>query len=634
VVLCGLILGQTPLGESWINASYDYLFRFESHFVPSNVILVVMDNAAFDQFHQQRGQPWDRSLHARLLNKFADDGCAMVVMDSFFQNPRDRETDAALAAAMGRQRKIVLMAAQAEVTHPDLIGAQPLLPCQPFLSAVRTNWGVAWLDPDLDMIVRRHWPFPSPGPYPSLSETAAKLQGATRQHQLPETRWLRYYSQDSPVRKLSYGFALTQPTGYFRDKIIFLGTEPKTSLVNGEEDKFNTPFTRWTGEATGGIEIITTSFLNLLNGDWLRRPAPWIELWGILGAGILFGGGICRMNFLPALSVSFLSAAVIGLALISLSFFSNYWVPWLVVVGGQIPCALAWTAILKINASHKTSKNAREVKPKIPGYRLFHPPFGEGAYGKVWLARAANQQWRAVKVVYLAKFDDNADPFHREFEGISRYQPISHRHPGLLQVDFISKKLDGYFYYVMELGDSLEPGWQNQPSKYQAHDLLNECKRAKKYRLPVPECIRLGLALTDALEFIHQQGLAHRDIKPQNIIFVGGQPKLADLGLISQMRSADEIKTFIGTPGYMPPPPEPPGTFSADIYALGMVLYTISTGRSALVFPEIATTLIDTEMPADFLKLNTIILKACHANPANRYHSALEMHQALMEIQK
>ncbi len=43
-----------------------------------------MDNEAFDQFHQVRGQPWDRSLHVRLLNRLADDGCALVVMDSLF----------------------------------------------------------------------------------------------------------------------------------------------------------------------------------------------------------------------------------------------------------------------------------------------------------------------------------------------------------------------------------------------------------------------------------------------------------------------------------------------------------------------------------------------------------------------
>ena len=177
-ILCGLLLWEMPAGEPWVNASYDYLFPFGARAVTNKVTLILMDNAAFAQFHQTRGQPWDRGLHAQLLNKLADDGAALVVMDSFFRATNDPAKDAALASAMRRQGRVVLMAEQAQMTHPNLAGAEPLLPCEPFLSAAGTNWGVANLDPDLDQIVRRHWPFPSPGPYPSLPETAARLAGA------------------------------------------------------------------------------------------------------------------------------------------------------------------------------------------------------------------------------------------------------------------------------------------------------------------------------------------------------------------------------------------------------------------------------------------------------------------------
>ena len=74
-------------------------------------------------------------------------------------------------------------------------GAQPILPAELFLSAAGTNWGVAWLDPDPDLIVRRHWPFPSPGPYPSLPWIAAQLAGAPLS-ETPQKQWLRYYGQD------------------------------------------------------------------------------------------------------------------------------------------------------------------------------------------------------------------------------------------------------------------------------------------------------------------------------------------------------------------------------------------------------------------------------------------------------
>ena len=658
--LCGLLLWQTPAGEPWVNASYDYLFRFGARAVTNKVALILMDNAAFAKFHQTRGQPWDRGLHAQLLNKLADDGAELVVMDSFFRATNNPAKDAALATAMRRQKHIVLMAEQAaveqtETTNVGVTAVEPILPCEPFLSASGTNWGVAYLDPDVvhDSIVRRHWPFPSPGPYPSLPETAARLAGASRAagSDVPQKKWLRYYGEHGDWTTLSYQMAMQEPTNFFHDEIVFIGTEPQTSLPDHEPDEFRTPYTRWTGEASGGVEILVTSFLNLVNGDWLRRPAAGIEFLIFSATGILIGGGLCRMKILSAGIISLAVAIAVSLTAVSLSYFTNYWFPWLVIVGGQIPCALAWTAGTAVYRAQKAAALSRkqavqeiEVAPEIPGYNLYHPPFGEGAYGKVWLAQNKQSQWRAVKVIYAAKFNRSASdtdtenprqgPYEREFNGISRYKTVSDKHPGLLRVDFVSEKLDGYFYYVMELGDPLEAGWEREPSTYKPRDLTSESRKAGRgRRLPVQECVRIGLALTDALDFLHRNGLTHRDIKPQNIIFVNGQPKLADMGLIAEIRPSGQERTLIGTPGYMPPSPERPGSPQADIYSLGMVLYVLSTGRGAALFPEIATTLVEKHDPTEFLPLNNIILKACEPDLTKRYASATEMRRALLEIQ-
>src|SRR5206468_12565030 len=130
------------------------------------------------------------------------------------------------------------------------------------------------------------------------------------------------------------------------------------------------------------------------------------------------------------------------------------------------------------------------------------------------------------------------------------------------------------------------------------------------------------------------QGLTHRDIKPQNIIFVNGRPKLADMGLIAEIRPPEQKRTYVGTPGYMPPPPELPGTPQADIYALGMMLYVLSTGRNPTFFPELSTTLAASTDLADFFPLNAVILRACRPDCAQLYASAAEMHSALLEAQK
>jgi CHASE2 domain-containing sensor protein len=640
-LLCGLLLWQMPAGEPWVNASYDYLFRFGTPAITNQVTLILMDNEAFAQFHQTRGQPWDRALHTELVNKLADDGNALVVFDSFFQAPRDLEVDDALANAMRRQGNVVLMAEQAQVNDPTLAGSHPILPAEIFLRAANTNWGVAWLDPDLDGIVRRHWPFPSLGPYPSLPETVARLAGASL-NTLPQAQWLRYYGPSGVWTRMSYGVALAQPAGYFRNQLVFIGTQPHTTLADGEVDEFLTPYSRWTGETTGGVEILIAEYLNLMNHDWLRRPAGWAEALTLSLAGILLGGGLCRLRLVTAVLVTASIALTVAVSAILLSYFTNYWFPWLVVAGGQVPCALAWAAGLKLYQTKKAvtlyhqtvgAKTARmEPAPEVPGYEVFEPAFGQGAYGKVWLARNQRGQWRAVKAIYLAKFDQNNDPYEREFKGICRYQPISDKHPGLLRVDFVSAQLDGCFYYVMELGDALTRGWENRPATYKPRDLVSERLAAPGHRLPVADCLRLGLALTEALDFLHGQGLTHRDIKPQNVIFVNGQPKLADMGLISEIRPPDQERTLVGTPGYMPPPPERPGTAQADIYALGMMLYVLSTGSAPTYFPDLATSLVDPDKTTHFMPLNQLILTACNTDLARRYASAAEMHRALEDV--
>ena len=115
---------------------------------------------------------------------------------------------------------------------------------------------------------------------------------------------------------------------------------------------------------------------------------------------------------------------------------------------------------------------------------------------------------------------------------------------------------------------------------------------------------------------------------------MNGRPKLGDVGLIAEIRPADQVGTSVGTPGYMPPLPESPGTPHADVYALGMVLYVLSTGRNPAFFPEISTTLANSTGLADFFALNAVIVKACHPDSSQRFQSAAAMHRALLDALK
>ncbi len=262
---------------------------------------------------------------------------------------------------------------------------------------------------------------------------------------------------------------------------------------------------------------------------------------------------------------------------------------------------------------------------------------GRGSYGEVWLARNIVGTWRAVKVVRRATFE-RVEHFEREFRGIQRFEPISRSHEGFVDILQIGRNDEsGYFYYVMELADdanapvaadvrrltfsdsqlsTFNSRPEDQSLLTSAATYVPKTLRAAirsdsqlstpnslpaPTRLPVSDCVNIGITLASALAHLHKHGLVHRDIKPSNIIFVGGVPKLADIGLVAD---ASEARSFVGTVGFIPP--EGPGSPQADLYSLGKVLYEISTGQDRQDFPQ---------LPPDLLRGTAPGLQATLSHP-------------------
>lgn len=311
----------------------------------------------------------------------------------------------------------------------------------------------------------------------------------------------------------------------------------------------------------------------------------------------------------------------------------------------------------KLTDGHAGQPAPAGPPPAVPDHELLRR-IGSGSYGDVWLARNVVGTYRAVKVVYRRRFT-SARPFEREFHGIQRYEPVSRRHEGLVDLLQIGRNDEaGFFYYVMELADDAAGGpplaapseamrraiselAQRRPGPnstttesfasvapspapeiradtYRPRTLASEIRRAG--RLPAADCVQVFLTLTAALSTLHRAGLLHRDIKPSNIIVVGGMAKLADIGLVAE---AGAEMTFVGTEGFIPP--EGPGTAGADLYALGKMFYEAFTGLDRLQFPSLPVgrdNLIDLK---PLLELSAVANKACAAEPARRYQSAEEM---------
>lgn len=267
--------------------------------------------------------------------------------------------------------------------------------------------------------------------------------------------------------------------------------------------------------------------------------------------------------------------------------------------------------------------------PSIPDHEVLRK-IGGGAYGEVWLARGVTGALRAVKVVWREDFEDERG-FEREFEGILKFEPMSRDHPALVNILHVGRSPDGtsFYYYVMELGDDVITGREINPIEYEPRTLRADHHQAAGVQWAIGDCLDVGLRLAEALEHLHERGLAHRDVKPSNIIFVNGRAKLADIGLVA----ARGQRTFVGTEGFVPP--EGPGSAQADVYSLGKVLYEIATGMDRMNFPELPE-----EMPTGtdrkrWLELNRIICDVCEPRISKRRIStAAGLAESLRRIQR
>jgi len=650
--ICGLCLWWLQIGAPLSNLSYDLPFVFVQQVVTNDVIIIKMDDASRLELNETSGS-WKRRTHARLLDKLSKDGSGMAIFDVLFADPGDEPDNAELARAIKAHGNVVLAAEFETMSQPGFPGFKIQPPKAEFREAART-WGITDLLRDSDLTVRSH--HPGTEDFSSLPWRAAILAGAGITNTLTQwmaERWIRYYGTNGTITTLSYHLAFEKPDGYFKDKIVFIGGKPPILGSLELSDLFRTPYTRWGRGLTFGVEIHATIFLNLVRGDWLTRLSSGKEFVLVVLAGFLFGYGLNLVRPLAGLGLALIGMLAVSAFAFWLFWNRNVWFSWLVIAGCQIPGAWLCSVVgHTLRVYREKEKLEKELSTRLTPPALPEPVFGEpdvkgirasamvpdhellrcigkGAYGEVWLARNVIGTYHAVKIVYHCDFS-SSESYAREFKGIQKYMPISLKHTGLVHILHTGRNDEaGYYYCIMEAGDDEVTGQRINPRTYSPRNLAKDLR--KRGRIPLNECVSLTMTLADALEFLHQQRLIHRDIKPSNVIFVNGVPKLADIGLVTDIGGQSGEVTCVGTDGYMAP--EGPGTAAADVYSLGKVLYEASMGRDRQQFPELPTSLADRTDAAMLLRLNAIILKACEENVTKRYQSASDLRADLLELQ-
>ncbi|HYU30803.1 MAG TPA: serine/threonine-protein kinase [Thermoanaerobaculia bacterium] len=268
---------------------------------------------------------------------------------------------------------------------------------------------------------------------------------------------------------------------------------------------------------------------------------------------------------------------------------------------------------------------------KIRDYVL-EEKIGEGGMGEVWRARHIILK-REVAIKAMAPHLETDPEFGRRFLQEAQEQARLD-HPRIVGVsDFFAE--DGQYFLVMSLmsGKSLA-------------DRLHELHGP----LPVSDALAVARDVLDALDYAHQQGVIHRDVKPSNILLDReGHACLTDFGIALSLgrRHLTQTVASFGTPHYMSPEQiQSPRSVDhrTDVYSFGCVLYEMLTGRPPFVDAAASG---DTDfalkeahihrVPESLRKwnpkvpawLDAIVLRALAKNPDERFSGCGEFRRTL-----
>jgi len=258
-------------------------------------------------------------------------------------------------------------------------------------------------------------------------------------------------------------------------------------------------------------------------------------------------------------------------------------------------------------------------------YRLAER-IGQGGMARVYRAHDEVLD-RAVAVKIVARQPDDA-AFEQACIAEAR-AAAALTHPNIARV-FDSGVHEGSGYIVMELvaGRTLRA-------------ILDE-----RRVLPPPEAVELAAQIADALDCAHRHGVIHCDVKPQNIIVTpDGCPKLVDFGIARAMSATTgQAGEIWGSAPYLAPEqvegPRPDGR--TDVYALGVVLYELLTGRLPYEGDTIASIVaqrlakdpppLRQHDPGVAPELERIVLRALARERTGRYASAAALRDAFRGV--
>ncbi|MES1180895.1 MAG: adenylate/guanylate cyclase domain-containing protein, partial [Verrucomicrobiota bacterium] len=331
--------------------SYDLPFLLRPITKPTEVVMIYMDDDSHRELQQPYDRPWDRGIHAQLVERLTADGAKAVIFDIIFSGPNNEhpEGDERFVRAIKANGKVIL-GAEYGITAD---GNPTLYPPFYLFSEVAADIGFVQLTPDDDFIVRRHLHVPpdkaEADSYSSFTWQLAHLVGAPVAKNPAERyreRWMSYYGPPRTIPSISFHRALDTnaiPIGAFSNKVVFVGSSLKSEFSGMHKDEYYTPYSK--GELGPAIDVQATQFLNLIRSEWLTHLPTNQEFIVIVLTGIILGFGLAFFRPLVASGLALLAAALVTVLAHILFWENRLWFSWMIIVAVQIPIALLWSII-------------------------------------------------------------------------------------------------------------------------------------------------------------------------------------------------------------------------------------------------------------------------------------------------
>lgn len=255
---------------------------------------------------------------------------------------------------------------------------------------------------------------------------------------------------------------------------------------------------------------------------------------------------------------------------------------------------------------------------------------GRGGMSTVYLARdSALNRLVAIKVLKTGELTGNeyVRRFFREARITAQLQ-----HPNIIRIfESNFSRSEGIFYIVTEY---VEGGDFQRLLPYNEQE--SRSGSTLNVQVPLRKKLEVIERVLGALDYAHQQGIVHRDVKPSNILLTKGlEPKLCDFGIATALWGQESRYTqtneVIGTMDYIAPEQKENSKnvdLRADIFSIGVILYQLTTGRKPLGAFSPPGQLNDS-IPA---QLDQLIMKCLKPLPVSRYKNAHNLADHLREI--